>query len=247
MSKCSHTYPPLNVLKPVADNVWIVDGPAIRFGFSWPKLSFPTRMTIVRLSNGALFVHSPTPLTEDLRAAVESLGPVSHIIGPNRIHYWWIPEWRAAFPQAEIWLAPNIREQAGKRIDFPANEFAVETGYAWDDEIETIIAPGSYMSEVDFFHKPSRTLVLTDLIENFEPKKVGPWPLHWLYRLGGVLDPHGSMPRDMRMTYRDNKPELRRAVERMIELEPERVILAHGRWYPSDGAGELKRAFSWLL
>ena len=28
----SATYPPLNTLKPVADNVWIVDGPVIEFG-----------------------------------------------------------------------------------------------------------------------------------------------------------------------------------------------------------------------
>ncbi|WP_321339825.1 DUF4336 domain-containing protein [Breoghania sp.] len=247
MLRSSHTYPPLNVLKPVAEDVWIVDGPAIRFGYAWPKLSFPTRMTVIRLSSGALFVHSPTKLTEDLRYAVESLGPISHIVGPNRIHYWWIPQWRAAFPEAQIWLAPHIREQAGARIDFPAHDIEAETGYPWDGDIETIIAPGDFMSEADFFHVASRTLVLTDLIENFEPKKLGSWPMRLLYRLGGVVDPHGSMPRDMRLTFRATKPDLRRAVERMIALDPQRVILAHGRWYTCDGAQELKRAFAWLL
>lgn len=39
------TYPPLNTLKPVASEVWIVDGPAFRFGFPWPKMLSPTRMT----------------------------------------------------------------------------------------------------------------------------------------------------------------------------------------------------------
>lgn len=61
------TYPPLNTLKPVAKNVWIVDGPEIWFGMPWPKFPFPTRMTVLRLANGELFIHSPTPLTPPLR------------------------------------------------------------------------------------------------------------------------------------------------------------------------------------
>jgi hypothetical protein len=56
------TYPPLNTLKAVASEVWIVDGPIIRFGLPWMKLSFPTRMTVIRLGSGELFLHSPTPL-----------------------------------------------------------------------------------------------------------------------------------------------------------------------------------------
>jgi hypothetical protein len=51
------TYPPLNTLKRMADNLWIVDGPVTRFGLPWPKFPFPTRMTLVRLSPGALFAH----------------------------------------------------------------------------------------------------------------------------------------------------------------------------------------------
>jgi hypothetical protein len=33
----------------------------------------------------------------------------------------------------------------------------------------------------------------------------------------------------------------------MIAWNPERVILAHGRWYERDGAQELRRAFRWVL
>lgn len=240
------TYPPLNTLKPVADNVWIVDGPLIRFGLPWPKMQFPTRMTVIRLAGG-LFVHSPTRLTPRLELEISELGPVRWLIGPNRLHYWWLADWKVAFPDAEVFLAPRIREQAGRRIDFEATELAAETGHPWDDEIATVLAPGSYMSEADFFHVASRTLVLTDLIENFEAAKLGFRPMRWLARLGGVLDPHGGMPRDMRLTYRRHRPALRAAVERMVGWDPERVILAHGRWYRHDGAAELRRAFGWLL
>ena len=93
MNDARATYAPINTLKSVADDVWIVDGPVIRFGLPWPKYPFPTRMTIIRLADRALFVHSPTPLTGALRAEVERLGQVRFIVGPNRIHFWWIPDW----------------------------------------------------------------------------------------------------------------------------------------------------------
>lgn len=247
MSKPSPTYPPLNCMKPVGDGIWIVDGPTIRFGLPWPKLVFPTRMTVIRLSDGDLVVHSPTLLTPRLRAEVEREGRVAHLIGPNRIHYWWLPDWRAAFPEAEVWLAPRIREQAGTRIDFPAHDIDAETGFPWDGEIDTVLVRGSYMSEAEFFHRASRTLILTDLIENFEGHKVGSWPKRLFYRLAGVLDPHGSTPRDLRRVFGGKQGELRSAVERMISFDPERVIVAHGRWYDRDGTAELRRAFSWLF
>ena len=53
------------------------------------------------------------------------------------------------------------------------------------------------------------------------------------------------MPRDMRMTY--PREVLSEAVGTMIGWEPERVIVAHGRWYEKSGTDELKRAFRWLL
>ena len=242
------TYPPLNTLKPVVDNLWIVDGPVIEFGFPWPKFPFPTRMTVIRLSTGDLFVHSPTPLTPDLRAEVERLGPVRFIVGPNRIHYWWIPKWKSAFPEAEVYLAPRIREQAGRHIDFNGHAFTAASGYPWDDEIATLPVAGGYMTEVEFFHRASRTLILTDLIENFEPDKIGGLFLRLMMWIGGVTPPHGGLPRDLRLTFTwRHRRELRTAVETMLGWNPERIIIAHGRWHETNGAAELRQALAWLL
>jgi len=76
LHETSPTYPPLNTLKPVADEVWIVDGPMIRFGIPGFKMPFPTRATIIRLAGKDLFVHSPTP-SGSVRPAV----PLCHIRG----------------------------------------------------------------------------------------------------------------------------------------------------------------------
>ncbi len=244
----SATYPPINTLKRVVDNVWVVDGPVICFGMPWPKFPFPTRMTVVRLASGDLFVHSPTPLTPSLQAQIEREGRVRFIVGPNRIHYWWIPEWKATFSDAKVYLAPRIEEQARGRIAFETIPLAAVGGYPWDAEIATLPIVGSYMTEVEFFHRASHTLILTDLLGNFEPEKVGWLFLRLLRLVGGVSPPHSSLPRDLRLNFTwQHKRELQAAVNTMLAWNPERVIFAHGRWHERNGAAELRRAFRWAL
>jgi hypothetical protein len=104
------------------------------------------------------------------------------------------------------------------------------------------------MTEVELFHRESRTLILTDLIENFEPEKVGAWFMRLLMWIGGVSAPHGGLTRDLRLTFTwRHKRELRAAVQTMLAWNPERIIFAHGRWHETNGSAELRRAFRWLL
>lgn len=241
------TYPPLNTLKLVAEDLWVVDGPTIRFGVPWLKMAFPTRMTVVRLAGERLFIHSPTHLTPELRNEVEKIGRPCWIIGPNRLHYWWIPEWRSAFPDALVYLAPGTRERAGDHVHFHGLPLGSTSDYLWASDMITLSVSSAYMTEVEFFHIPSRTLILTDLIQNFEPRKLNSFVMQTLVRIGGVQDPDGQMPRDMRLTFMKQRGELKSAIEQMLRWNPERIIFAHGRWYEKDGANELRRAFRWLL
>ncbi len=237
-------YEPLNTLKPVGPEIWIVDGPAIRF-YGMP---FSTRATVVRLANGELWVHSPTHLTEDLRAEVAALGPVRHLIAPNWIHYAYVNAWQAAFPEAVAWAAPGVKERADKKgmaITFD-RDLGDEAESPWAGEIEQMIVRGSRVHhEAVFLHRASRTLVLTDLIENFEAGNL-PWWMRIFARMAGIVDPDGQMPRDMRATFSGHRETLRAAVERMIGWQPEAVIVAHGRWYRENGVAELRRAFRFL-
>jgi hypothetical protein len=241
------TYPPLNTLKEVADDVWIIDGPLIRFGWGWFKFPFSTRATILRLAAGDLLVHSPTPLVPTLAAAIEKIGTPRWLVGPNRLHYSWIGEWHAAYPDAAIYLAPKTELQGSARLGFAWRPLDRDGGYPWDDRVETLVVAGGYMTEVEFFHRPSRTLVLTDLIENFETDKLETAAMRFWTRVGGVRDPDGAMPRDMRLSFVKHKRELKAAVRRMMDWNPERIILAHGRWYNANGRAELQRSFRWIL
>jgi Domain of unknown function (DUF4336) len=239
------TYPPVDVLKPVAEDVWIVDsGPLTAYG-----LALPLRMTVVRLSSGDLWLHSPTRFDGELKRAMEQIGRIRHLIAPDIAHWKYLAEWQRVCPEATAWAAPGLRnraqvKQSGVRLDRDLSEKAPPE---WASDLDQAVVPGGFgFSEVDFFHRPSRTLVLTDLIVNLEREKLPP-----LGRAGGavigVLAPDGKAPLYLRMILRMRRAEAARAVARMVDWGPERVIFSHGRWFERDGAAELRRAFRWLL
>jgi hypothetical protein len=246
MGEAFEPYSPLNVLKPFADQVWIVDGPEIAMDYLGLKLPFPTRMTVVRLPDGGLWLHSPIALDEALAAALETLGPVRHLIAPNTLHYWSIPDWAARFPEARMHAAPGL-DKTAKRPLPPHNVLGDAPDPAWADAIDQVLVPGGLLTEVDFLHRPSRTLILTDLIENFEPRRIRSRWLRTIVRWSGAADPDGKAPIDMQLSFWRHRRTLKKAVRRMIEWAPERIVLAHGRCYDRDGTAELKRAFRWVV
>lgn len=240
-------YAPLNVLKPVAADVWLVDGPEIRFRFfAGLKLPFPTRMTIVRLPDGGLWVHSPTEPVEALIDSVRALGPVRCLVAPSSIHYWWVPDWKARFPDAEVYAVDNL-ERWAKREFPPHHKLGDAAPVVWAGAIDQVVIAGGVVTEAEFFHRSSRTLILTDLIENFEPARVHSRFLRGLLRMAGIADPNGKTPIDMQLSFFRQREAVRAAAERMIAWTPERVIMAHGRWYDRNAVAELRRAFRWVL
>ena len=238
-------YAPLNTLKPVAENIWIVDGPSISFY----KIPFTTRMTVIRLKNGDLWLHSPTKITPDLQAEIAHLGPVRHLIAPSWLHYAYIHEWQTAFPEARAYTAPGVMERALKmgvpmRSDEELTDIAAA---AWAGQIEQMIVKGrKVFHEAIFYHRSSKTLIFTDFFENI-PKRMLPIWFRPFARLLGILAPNAGMPRDMRMTFIKRHDQLRSYVQQMIDWAPERIIFSHGDWYKSDGVKHLKRAFRWLF
>jgi hypothetical protein len=227
------------VLEKIEENVWLAEGDTVSF------LTFPysTRMAIVRLAGGELWVWSPTRLDDALAAAVRELGPVRHLVAPNKIHHLFLSEWSHAWPEARLYAAPGL---ASKRSDL---DFAAELGddppAAWNDEIEQVVFRGSlFMDEVVFFHRASRTLFVTDLIQKFAPEAI-PAYQRWLMRLDGLVGPTGSTPREWRLSFL-KRGAARAALRKALDWDPERIVIAHGDWVRSDGRAALARSLAWL-
>ncbi|MFK8185980.1 MAG: DUF4336 domain-containing protein [Phormidesmis sp.] len=241
-------YEPINTLKQVGIDIWLVDGPIVQMSMYGTKVPFPTRMTIVRLSNRDLWCHSPTALTQELKAQIDSLGSVRHLISPNKFHYVHIGTWANAYPEAIAWASPGVRDRTARQkvdVKFDA-DLDHKPPSQWAEDLNQLVFQGSrFMDEVVFFHRKSSTLILTDLIENFEPDKVSQ-RFGWLTKVVGIADPDGQTPLDLRMTFFGQKEQARSSLQQMLQWNPEKVLLAHGRWYEENGAAELRRAFRWV-
>ena len=169
-------YEPINTLKPVGEDLWVADGPIVRMAYLGASIPFPTRMVVARLASGGFFLWSPTEPDGGLCSEVDALGPVAHLVSPNKIHYAHIAAWKRAHPGATAWASPGARERAasqGADVTFDA-DLGDEPEGAWSEDLDQLVFRGSrFMEEVVFFHRATRTLILADLIENFEPGKVG--------------------------------------------------------------------------
>lgn len=238
-------YAPLNTLKPFAEGIWIVDGPEIGMHYFGLTLPFPTRMTVVRLPSGKLWVHSPIAWNDSLGIAIDRLGSVRYLIAPNTLHYSYVADWQARYPQANSYGPPRL---ADKSATLTIGEvLGKEPPAAWGDAYRQCLVPGTLITEVDFFYRESRTLILTDLIENFEPSRVRNRLLRWTMQAFGAADPDGKAPIDMQLSFIRHRPAVREAARQMLAWAPERIVLAHGRCYGNDGVAELRRAFRWVL
>ena len=236
-------YDPLNQPKQVAGDLWIIDGHEVRMRSFGLRIPFPTRMTVVRLPDGGLWIHSPVAPDEALFEAIERLGAVSHLVAPNTLHWSYIADWRKRFPRAVVYIAPGLEA----RVDVPRTNLMDTAEPAWSAAIDQRVVGGPVLTEAVFFHRASRTLILTDLIENFEPERVRSCVWRCALCLSGATDPDGKAPIDMQLSFLGHRKHLRAMVRQMIDWAPQRIVLSHGRWYEDDGVAELQRAFRWIL
>lgn len=235
------SYPPLDVLKPFADDIWIVDsGPMIASG-----LSLPIRMTVIRLPDDSLMLHSPTRYTPELAATLAELGTIRHLIAPNIAHWTRLSAWQQAFPAATLWAAPGLRERgqvqrSGLRID---HDLGPEAPAEWGATVEQgLIHGAASFNEIWFHHRPSRTLVLTDVVQCMEPERLPPVTAFIARLSGGAA---GTTPRYLRPVLRFGGQATREALAALIALAPERVLFAHGQPFTENAATRLRQALAW--
>ncbi len=246
----STLYQPINSYKPFASHIGIADGPfehvtLFRMKMPWP---FTTRMTIVQLASGDLFLHSPIAFDAALAAHLKSLGRVRHLVSPNRGHYAHIGEWTRAFPEAIAWASPGARERArSQRVDVQfQRDLTTQAPADWRDEINQTIIPGAVVDEVVFFHRDFKTLIVADTIMNFEAERLRQ-PYRLIARRVGICSPGGGMSPDLRLAFWPKKRDVRSAYEQVLSWEPERVILSHGLCFEANGGRAIRRAFRWAL
>ena len=112
------------MLEPLGSELWFADGGVVSFkGFA-----YPTRMVIVRLADGGLWLWSPVQRSAALEGEVRALGPVRHIVSPNKLHYLFLGEWQTAFPDASLWATPATIAETASSASVAEIRSGVTTG-----------------------------------------------------------------------------------------------------------------------
>jgi len=227
------------MLKEFGREIWIADGPDVAvFGFH-----YPTRMAVVRLRDGSLFIWSPIKLTDSLRSAVDAAGEVRHIIAPNSLHHLFLQEWKRAYPGAKVYAPPGLRKRRAD-IVFDA-DLGSEPSPDWAEEIDQVLMHGNLITtEVVFFHAGSATVLFTDLLQQLPANRIAGWrALVAKLDLMAGLEP--SVPRKFRLAF-TNRRAARDALGHILAWPAEKVLMAHGTPVEKDAPAFLRRAFGWL-
>lgn len=222
------------------DELWIADGPSIAIaGFA-----YPTRMIVIRLSNGELFLWSPIALSDPLREMIDPLGPVRHLVAPNTLHHMFIGDWRQAYPQASSYGLPSL---STKRPDLTWHHHLDDGApTAWSEDIDQVVIRGNrIVTEVVFFHRRSGIVIFTDLIQHFEPKWFSGWRA-LIGKLDLLTGPRPTVPRKFRIAFGD-RGLARSAVRRILAWPIEGVVAAHMPPISHNGGDAVRHAFKWLV
>lgn len=227
------------MLEEFGPSLYVAEGPTVSF-YGFP---YPTRMAVVRLSDGSVWVWSPVALTDELVRSVEAIGTVRHIVSPNKIHHLFLGEWAQRWPDARLYAPPGLARKKPE-VHFDA-DLSDEPDPAWAADIDQVIFRGSLaMDEVVFFHRASCTTIICDLIQRHAPEKMSGWKGK-LMQLDGLVGEHGSTPREWRASFLRRRPA-RAALQKVLGWKPSRLLIAHGECAQTGATEIIRDALSWI-
>ena len=197
----------------------------------------PLRMTALSCEGGVALV-SPIAIDDDLADAIAALGAVRFILAPNLLHHMHIAAAAERYPEAKVLGAPGL---AAKRPDLKFDDELGDGEIA--PEIQSHFVRGAdKLSEVVFLHRPSKTLVVTDLVFNIHGARgLSAFVLSVMSRALGKVE----QSRLVRWLTKDRQAA-GKSVESLLELPFERLVMAHGDVVEKGARSELSAGTWWM-
>lgn len=223
-------------LRSLTDGVWIDEHPVRIVG-----MKLTATMTVLRLGDGTLLVHSPIPATAERLAAVAARGPVAHLFAPNTFHHAWLAEWSAAHPSAKVHAPRGLgRARPALRIDRFHDE-APDSSLAGD--ITAVRIEGFRLEEAALIHRPSATLVVADLVHHVgRPEDA--WTRVYTTAMG--FYDRVAMSRMIRWTAFSDRRAARRGVDAILAHPLEQLVVGHGTPVVGEVNAQLAGALAFL-
>lgn len=224
------------MLREVGPDLWLAELPLRFLGIEVGR-----QMTVVRLADGRLWIHSPAELNGALRRELETLGEPRYVVAASAIHgHVSMEQYRDAFPDAELY-APPVLDRRRKDLAFHGILGSAPEP-PWAEEIDQTVFQGQLLPELLFLHRESRTLIAGDLLVQIPPDSPPATRIAW--RLDGVGNTLAT-PRTFRATCR-NRRAARHSLEELLTWEFDRIHVGHGANVESDGRDRFEAAMDWL-
>ena len=234
MTSLTHSGTPL---KPIARELWGAEHDLFLPG----GVHFRGRMTVARIQDGSLVLHSPIPVDDELALALAELGPVKSIVAPNSFHHVHLTPVLARYPEAVLY---GPRALAAKRTDLSFADLNSRTSCPWSAELTPLLLEGApKFDEVVFLHAASRTLVVTDYFFNIQECRG--WLTPWVLRTVGAYRKF-AQSRSWRWVIQD-KARAADSAERMLAWPFESIVPAHGEVVSERAHEQAEHALTWLL
>lgn len=201
----------------VEGRVWASERPV---WFSGVRLR--ARTSVIRLDDGRLLVHSPTPPSEEWRREVAKLGEVRWLVVPNCFHHLGTPAAASAYPDAKVVAPRSASKNRELRID-------VEIGdRAFADAVpEMAIVPLEgvpFLDETLLYHRPTQTLFGADVVLRGDENDH--WTWRWSARIVGCYR-RVRVPPDVKKKIAD-KEAAARSLAAIKAFPIHRLVIAHG-------------------
>jgi hypothetical protein len=221
-------------MEPIAEGVWTTARPQRFWG-----VETGTRMTVVRLGDGGLFVHCPVALDAGTRREVEALGEPRVVASSSLFHHLYAGQWMKAHPDALFCASPGLDR---KRPDLTwSHMLGDEPHERWSKDLDQLFFSARFEKEVVFFHRATGTLICADALLNLSkhPSRV---TRAVALLMGNTAPGKGFL--EWTLAVRDHRL-CREQVDRMLGWNIERIVLAHGGLVDRDGRETLRRAYAW--
>ncbi|HXU70344.1 MAG TPA: DUF4336 domain-containing protein [Polyangia bacterium] len=223
-------------MTPFGQGVWLATSPVRIVG-----MQLVATMAVLRLGDGSLLVYSPVALTTERRAAVEALGRVAHLYAPSLYHDRWIGEWADAFPQARVHAPAAL---ANKRKELRVERTLGRAPEpAFPGVVDEVHIDGFRLDETVLMHRPSRTLVVADLVHNVG-RPEGGWARCYT-RAMGFYD-RVALSRMIRRVGFSDRAAARKSLDAVFALPFDRLVVGHGAPLATGAREALAAAYAWL-
>jgi hypothetical protein len=226
---------PHDPLEPLAENLWHTTG-------ALPGMSLRRAMTVARMRDGGLVIHSAIAMDDASMRILEAAGTPAFLLVPNAFHRLDAPRFKRRYPGLRVFCPPAGRAKIHPvvPVDGTYDEFP------GDDSVRLTTLRGTAGREGAMIVRSAdgATVVLNDIVFNMDAKKD---VLGWLFTTALGSAPGPRISRLSRLALVKDRTTLEGELSAFATDDLVRLVVSHEKVARGADAGAaLRQALTFL-